>query len=223
MIEDGDGVLIGLSGGMDSLVMTDLLAERVKIFRPRFRVAALHVSMEGMGYESDAGYLRDFCESRGVEFRHKITRLPEGEKDSKQKSPCFLCSWQRRKLLFETASELGFNKIALGHHQDDVIKTMLMNIVFQGAFAAMPAVLRLEKMPLAIIRPMCTLKEEDIKLYARLSGYQKQQKLCPHERESHRDKMNLIFNLMQEMNPEARHSLWAALENVQETYLPRKI
>lgn len=221
LVKDGDKILVGLSGGMDSLTLLDLLAQRAKILKPRFSVEALHVSMDNMSYESDLDYLGEFCEQRGVKFHHRTAVFPESE--SKRKSPCFLCSWNRRKKLFETAAETGCNKVALGHHQDDIIKTMLMNIVFQGAFATMPPLLKMDKMPLSIIRPMCTLKERDIKEYARLSGFRKQSKSCPHERETQREKVNGIFELMQELNPQARHSLWGALSNVQEQYLPKNI
>ena len=94
----------------------------------------------------------------------------------RQKQPCFLCSWMRRKEMFNLAQELGCNKIALGHHQDDILHTALMNLTFQGRFGSMPARLKLRKMPLTIIRPLCIIEEQDIKVYAELQGYQKQQK-----------------------------------------------
>lgn len=97
-----------------------------------------------------------------------------------------------------------------------------MNMVFQGAFATMPPLLEMDKMPVSIIRPLCTCEEAKIKRYAELCGFEKQIKTCPYEKESNRDKMNEIFSLMQKLNPEARHSLWGALSNIQERYLPNK-
>lgn len=221
LVDDGDRILVGLSGGLDSLVLADMMSRRAAIFKPSICVEAIHVGMRGIGYESDTDYLRDFCRERKIVFHYKETEIPAGA--GKTKSPCFPCSWNRRKLLFETAEERNCNKIALGHHQDDIIKTMLMNLVFQGAFATMPPLLKMDKMPLSIIRPLCTCTEAEIKHYAALSGFKSQSKTCPHERESNRDKMDAIFSQMQELNPEARHSIWGAMSNVQTGYLPKTI
>jgi tRNA(Ile)-lysidine synthase TilS/MesJ len=113
--------------------------------------------------------------------------------------------------MFNLAQELGCNKIALGHHQDDLLHTALMNLTFQGRFDTMPALLRMRKMPLAIIRPLCMIEEKDIKQYAELQGYQKQQKLCPYETHSHRADIKHIYDAIEQMNPEARYSMWNAL------------
>ena len=109
------------------------------------------------------------------------------------------------------AQELECNKIALGHHQDDLLHTCLMNQFYQGRFDTMPALLRMRKMPLSIIRPLCMVEEADIQRYAELRGYEKQIKLCPYETDSHRDDMRALFEQIQQQNPEARHSLWNAL------------
>ena len=117
----------------------------------------------------------------------------------------------RRKELFNLAQELGCNKIALGHHQDDLIHTALMNLTFQGRFDTMPASLKMRKMPLTIIRPLCMIEEQDIKVYAEMRGYQKQKKLCPYESDSHRTDIKRLYNEMEQINPEARFSIWRAL------------
>ena len=101
LIEDGDHLLVGLSGGKDSLALTELLARRARIYRPRFTLTAVHVAMRNIPYSIDADYLRSFCEERGVPFV-----LREAEFDAStdtRKSPCFLCSWNRRKELFTAA------------------------------------------------------------------------------------------------------------------------
>jgi tRNA(Ile)-lysidine synthase TilS/MesJ len=117
----------------------------------------------------------------------------------------------RRKELFNLAQELGCNKIALGHHQDDILHTALMNLTFQGRFGSMPALLKMRKMPLTIIRPLCMMEEKDIKAYADLHGYQKQAKLCPYETDSHRTDIRRLYEEIERMNPEARYSIWNAL------------
>lgn len=226
LIEDDDRILVGLSGGKDSLLLTELLAKRAKIDHPRFEVEALHVRMENIHYESDTSYLQQFCEELGIRLHVRTTRfevepLPDNPDHPnnpesaarlrKQKQPCFLCSWQRRKEMFNLAQQLGCNKIALGHHQDDLIHTALMNLTFQGRFDTMPASLKMRKMPLTIIRPLCMMEETDIKAYAEMRGYQKQTKLCPYETDSHRSDIKRLYNEMEQINPEARFSIWRAL------------
>ena len=239
LIEDDDHILVGLSGGKDSLLLLEFLAKRAKIDHPRFSVEALHVRMENIHYETDTSYLQAFCDDLGVPLHVKTTRfvissavekspsvisteqserrdlsttLEMTSKDRRrQKQPCFLCSWMRRKEMFNLAQELGCNKIALGHHQDDLIHTALMNLTFQGRFDTMPASLRMRKMPLTIIRPLCMMEESDIKAYAEMQGYQKQVKRCPYETDSHRTEIKGLFDAIEQINPEARFSIWRAL------------
>ena len=216
LIEDDDHILVGLSGGKDSLLLLELLARRSRISHPRFKVEALHVRMENIHYETDTSYLQQFCDNLGVTLHVKTTSFEVGAAENgkdarRQKQPCFLCSWNRRKQMFNLAQELGCNKIALGHHQDDLLHTALMNLTFQGRFDTMPALLKMRKMPLSIIRPLCMIEEKDIKTYAALQGYQKQQKLCPYETNSHRADIKKIYDAIERMNPEARYSMWNAL------------
>ena len=226
LIEDDDRILVGLSGGKDSLLLLELLAKRAKIDHPRFSVEALHVRMENIHYETDTSYLQAFCDGLGVPLHVRTTRfevepveqtaVPQQHTEAaarlrKQKQPCFLCSWMRRKELFNLAQELGCNKIALGHHQDDILHTALMNLTFQGRFGSMPARLKMRKMPLTIIRPLCMIEEQDIRTYAELQGYRKQQKVCPYENDSHRNDIRHLYDEIERMNPEARYSMWNAL------------
>ena len=218
LIEDDDRILVGLSGGKDSLLLTELLANRAKIDHPRFSVEALHVRMENIQYETDTSYLQQFCDEQGVKLHLRTTRFEIGEETvndardaRRQKQPCFLCSWMRRKEMFNLAQELGCNKIALGHHQDDMLHTALMNLTFQGRFDTMPARLKMRKMPLTIIRPLCLIEEADIKAYAEIKGYQKQKKICPYETNSHRTDIKRLYDEIEQINPEARYSIWRAL------------
>lgn len=210
LIDDGDRILVALSGGKDSLCLLDLLAQRQRIFMPRFSIEAIHIRMDNIAYETDTHYLEDFCRQRNVNL-HIVNTSFDASTD-KRKSPCFLCSWNRRKQMFNLAQEIGCNKIALGHHMDDLIHTALMNECFQGRFDTMPVFLQMKKMPLAIIRPLCLCHESDIKAYAEQQGYQKQRKLCPYEKDSYRTDIQQIFQQMESLNPEARYSIWNALE-----------
>lgn len=223
LIEDGDHILIGLSGGKDSLLLTELLGRRAKIYKPRFQVTALHVRVKERDYRTDLSYLESFCQEAGVPLLVRDTEIgerPTGGADPKNE--CFLCSWYRRKTLFNVAQELGCNKIAFGHHRDDVIETMLMNLIYQGTFATMPPILQLDKMPIRIIRPLCLIDEADIKAYAQQQGYQKQNKLCPFEHVSSREKVKGLLAQIKALNPEAVDSMYGALTNIKKDYLPQQ-
>ena len=221
LIDEDDKILVGLSGGKDSLCLLEFLARRSKVHVPHFTVEALHVRMENIHYETDTTYLQSFCDRLGVPL-HICTTSFETNHNSqlsifnsqfKKKPACFLCSWQRRKQLFNLAQELGCTKIALGHHQDDIIQTALMNLTFQGHFSTMPVKLRMRKMPLTIIRPLCLCQESDIRAFAEQQGYEKQLKQCPFESTTNRTTASDLFAHMQRMNPEARYCIWRALES----------
>lgn len=224
LIEDGDHILIGLSGGKDSLALVELLGRRAQIYKPRFQVTALHVRIKKRAYVTDLTYLEDFCREAKVPLVVRDTEIDNGErleaKGEREANPCFLCSWYRRKTLFNVAQELGCNKIAFGHHRDDIIETLLMNLIYQGAFATMPPKLKMDKMPIEIIRPLCLIDEADLVAHAAERGYQKQVKLCPFEHVSAREKAAELLAHIKQMNPEAVDSMYAAMTNIKEEYLP---
>ena len=232
LIADGDHILIGLSGGKDSLLLTELLGRRAKIYKPRFTVTALHVRVKERDYHSDLSYLESFCAEAGVPLIVRDTMINDemsardassmsAAKPLNDANPCFLCSWYRRKTLFNVAQELGCNKIAFGHHRDDVAQTLMMNLIFQGAFATMPPILQLEKMPLQIIRPLCLIDEADIIRYAEMREYQKQTNLCPFEHVSSREKVKDLLEQIKQLNPEAIDSIYGAMTNIKAEYLPK--
>ena len=231
LLADGDKVLIGLSGGKDSLALVELLGRRAKIYKPRFEVVALHVRVKERDYRTDLSYLETFCREAGVELVVRDTEIGVQNTDRftdrvhtdlrKESNPCFLCSWYRRKALFNVAQELGCNKIAFGHHRDDVIETLLMNMIYQGAFATMPPMLQMDKMPLQIIRPLCLIDEADLVRYAAMRGYTQQEKLCPFEHVSARDSVKGLLAQIKALNPEAPDNIYAAMTNIKAQYLPR--
>lgn len=227
LVANGDHILIGLSGGKDSLALVELLGKRAQIHVPRFKVTAVHVRVKERDYHSDLSYLEDFCTRvrvplvvRDTEIARKASSL---EAKGKEKDPCFLCSWYRRKALFDVAQELGCNKIALGHHKDDLIETLLMNLVFQGSIATIPPLLQMEKMPIQMIRPLCLIEEKDLTRYAELSRYEKQVKLCPLEKASSRAEVKELVKQLEGLNPNVRDSIYGAMENIKEGYLPHRL
>ena len=221
LIEEGDKILIGLSGGKDSLALVELLGKRARIYKPRFSVIAVHVVMTNIPYQSDLEYLKNYAEGLGVPFVYFETSFDLST--DTRKSPCFLCSWNRRKALFTVAKEHGCTKIALGHHMDDILETLLMNITFQGAFGTMPPRLVMRKFDMTIIRPMCLVHESDLSDMARVRGYRRQIKNCPYESRSNRSDMKEVLKSLEKLNPEARYSLWGSMTNIQEDLLPDKI
>ena len=221
LITDGDHILIGLSGGKDSLALVELLGKRAQIHVPRFEVTAVHVRVKERDYHSDLSYLEDFCSRVRVPLIVKDTEI--GEAKGKDKDPCFLCSWYRRKVLFDVAQELGCNKIALGHHKDDLVETLLMNLVFQGSIGTIPPLLQMEKMPIQMIRPLCLIEEKDIAEYAERSGYEKQVKLCPLEKVSSRADIKELIKQLEKLNPNVRDSIFGAMENIKAEYLPKRL
>lgn len=221
MFDDGDKILVALSGGKDSLTLLQLLAERSRIFKPSISIVAAHVTMVNIPYKTDLLFLQEFCQSLGVELH--IAESGFDASTDTRKSPCFLCSWNRRKALFTLAQELGCNKIALGHNQDDFIETMLMNITFQGSFSAMAPVMPMEKFPITVIRPLCLVNENDVDAYAAESQFPAQIKNCPFENDSNRKAMKELLAHLESLNPEARYNLWGAMSNIQPALLPPKV
>lgn len=224
LLADGDRVLVALSGGKDSLLLARLLAERSRLHKPHISVEAAHVIMDNIPYETERTYLEDYCAALGLKLHILHTRFEdtpsadigqapaETNRDRRRrKTKCFLCSWNRRKALFRFAEAEGFNKIALGHHQDDILTTWLMNLTFEGQNDTMRPLVPMEHYPLSIIRPLCLVHEEWIKEVAASEGFEHQKTPCPYETATRRNDMNRIFHELQALNPEARFCLWRAL------------
>lgn len=210
LLEDGDRVLVALSGGKDSLELVRLMAKQSKILKPRIQVAVAHVIMDNIPYETDRSYIEQFCKDLDVELH--IIHSSFDESTDHRKTHCFLCSWNRRKALFRFAEDNGFNKIALGHHNDDFIVTALMNITFEGSFTSMQPLMKMQHYNLSVIRPLCLIHESMIRVVAERNGFHDQKIRCPYEHETKRTALTGIFEQLENMNPEARYSIWHALQ-----------
>lgn len=220
LIEDNDRVLVGLSGGKDSLALLQLLGEQSHIYVPKFEVIAAHVSVTNIGYQSDLDYLKMQCDRVGVPFHHITTDFDETI--DPHKSRCFICSWQRRKALFKAAQELNCNKIALGHHMDDVVETLLLNMIYQGTMGTMPPKLKMDKFDITIIRPLCLNMESDMQQWADFQSYQQQITKCPFEKETSRTDVKSLIETLKQHNPHVLQTIWRSMENVRPQYLPKK-
>jgi len=218
LIPLGATVISGLSGGKDSLALLEQLADARYRKQLHHNVIAVHVRMQNISYQADVEYLSDFCKRLDVPFLIYDTSF-DLESDHR-KSPCFLCSWQRRKALFEVAKQHKSNIIALGHHQDDMIETLLMNMAFQGSIASMPPKLTMEKFDMKIIRPFALLTEADIQRYSDIKKFQPTIKNCPYEKGSFRAEIKKMVSQLAQLNPKVRSSIFAAMQNIKRDYLP---
>ena len=220
LLEDGDRVLVALSGGKDSLMLVRLMGQQQKILKPKIEVEAVHVIMDNIPYETERTYIQKFCEEQDVKLTILHSRFDDTDSPRRQKTPCFLCSWNRRKAIFTYAKEHGFTKVALGHHQDDILTTLLMNMIYEGSIQTMPPKLKMQHYPIEIIRPLCLVPEAMIKEEAERMGFEKQKTPCPYDRVTKRKEVNDLFHQLEAMNPEARYSLWHSMKNIHPDLLP---
>ncbi len=220
MIEADDKVLVGLSGGKDSMILLEALADRKKHLPFNFDIIAVHVSAQGIGYKMDTGYLEEFCRDLDVELH-----LEDIEVDlsiDTKKSPCFICSWNRRKRIFELSKELGCGKVALGHHKDDAIQTVLMNMIYHGSFSSLPQNLSMFEGRIRLIRPLLFIPEFELSSYAGKRTFKKVEKSCPFEGSTKRDDIKELIKQIEKLSPDARRNIFNAMDNIYDEYLPKK-
>lgn len=218
LINDGDKILVGVSGGKDSLALLEVLALRARDPKQKYKVVAAHIAVENVAYEVDGEYIRDFCTSLGVELVQRTIRTQVEEGSGKP--VCFVCSWNRRKTLFEIAKEQGCNKLALGHHRDDAIESLLMSMMFNGTIASMPPKLEMFEHTFTLIRPFIYLTNEETRQYALYRNFRKQKKNCPYEQVTNRKAVADIIRQMETLSPHVKGNLFAAMKNIQSEYLP---
>ena len=218
LVAPGDRVLVGVSGGKDSLALLDVLASRAKDPRRRYAVVAAHVAVEEVAYEVDADWLAGFCDRLGVPFVSRSVSVDLGR--NPRKPPCFVCSWHRRKALFDIAREHGCAKLALGHHRDDAVESLLMSMLFNAAVSSMPPRLPLFGGALELVRPLILLSAEETARYAAIRRFPSQRKRCPHERATTRDAVARLLRDMEAISPNARANLFASMRNIRPDYLP---
>lgn len=210
LLADGDNIVLALSGGKDSMLMAKLMAERARIFRPSIRVEAAHVVMENIPYGTDQAYMQEFCHGLGLKLNILHTSFEEAT--DTRKTHCVLCARYRRKALMEYARDHGFNKVALGHHMDDFLATMLMNMLYEGSLHSMAPSMSMRHYPLALIRPLCLVQEQAIATVASNLEMVRQTHPCPYEDKTRRSDMEALAKTLCSLHPEARQSMWHALE-----------
>jgi len=216
LIEDKDRILVAVSGGKDSLTMLKLLVERQKWAPVSYELIAMHVETDfRCGGCVHTKTLKKFFEDLGVKYRFKKIKVL----DENRKTSCFWCSWNRRKALFLAADRFKCNKVALGHHKDDIIETLLLNIFYHGEFAAMNPRQELFGGKLAIIRPLCYVEEENMRRFAKESGFPSQMCRCPNSDTSKRRLMKKFVKKIEKDCGYVKTNIFKSISRVKEEYI----
>lgn len=212
MIQDGDKVAVGVSGGKDSLVLLGALANLSRYYPKKFSVIGLTVDM---GYGFDYTEIKKYCESFGAEHKVKYTNIKEIVFDErKEPNPCSLCAKMRSGALNDFAIENGCTRVALGHHNEDVLETFFLSLMYEGRINCFPPVTYMDKTDLYRIRPLIYVREGDIKGAVRRLGVPVLHNPCPADGNTKRKEMkDLIARLNKEMNPGLKKRLFTAIKN----------
>ncbi|MCX7816862.1 MAG: tRNA 2-thiocytidine(32) synthetase TtcA [Syntrophales bacterium] len=218
MVEEGDRLLVGVSGGADSMTLIDLLLTPM-VFVPKFEVVVAHIDM-GFENQGIAGeVIKDFLSGRCEVIIEKTDIGPYVHSEKNRKKPCFLCSRLRRRRLFEIAVANGCRKVVLAHHRDDIIETLLINLFFGREISTMMPVQSIFKGELFIIRPLVYITEELIKKYAKEKNLPVCKNLCPSVGKTKRSYVKELLNRMEIDYPLLRHNIWTALHHVKMGYI----
>ncbi|MBC7226717.1 MAG: hypothetical protein H5T61_05735 [Thermoflexales bacterium] len=205
LLAEGDRVAVALSGGKDSASLLDLmLAYRERAGFP-YEVVAVHVVGTAAGFPDLTGILAPWLEARGVEYRFVPLEFPPEEL---LPPDCFRCSWNRRKALFLAADALGCNKLALGHHADDVAVTALMNLLFTGRLETLEPKVEFFGGRITVIRPLVYIPAKDLAAYARTAGTPLAPP-CPYGRDANRQKVeDFLRSFGPRQQAHIRANLW---------------
>jgi tRNA 2-thiocytidine biosynthesis protein TtcA len=219
MIRDGDHILVAVSGGKDSLALLWLLKERIKRVPITYRITAVHVD-PGFGANS-AARMASFFQTAGFDYRVLESQIgPTAHGPENRENPCFLCSRLRRKRLFQTAQALGCNRIAFGHHKDDLIETFFLNVFYGASVSTMKPVQEFFGGKLTAIRPLYMVDEGLIARYAASMGWPEIHLGCPTAGSSKRQEIKTMLRGLYRTNKKIKGNIFHALQNVKPEYLP---
>lgn len=216
LIEPGDRILIGASGGKDSTALIEYFAARSKRPDCNFEYKALHIHSD-FAPEFPPEILR-LIENWGASFENIQVNILERVKEN-QKMSCYWCSTQRRSELLNYALTYGYNKIALGHHMDDILETFLMNMLEKGNLSTMIPKMQYEKWPVSIIRPLAYVSENRIIQHAQEQGYYGYTCTCNYQDNSTRKEARSRLELLTKGDEKTKERMFKALKNSQPEYL----
>jgi tRNA 2-thiocytidine biosynthesis protein TtcA len=218
MIRDGDHILVAVSGGKDSLSLLWLLRDRIRRIPIDYRITAVHVD-PGFGGDS-AERLEDFFRGHGFEYRLIRTQIgPKAHGPENSENPCFLCSRMRRKMLFEMARDLGCNLLAFGHHKDDLIETLFVNVFYGASLSTMLPVQPFFDGALTVIRPFYMVDESLVNRFVRDMNWPEIRLGCPTAGFSKREEIKEMLQGFYRSNRKIKGNIFHALQNVRPEYL----
>lgn len=220
LIEPGDRIMVAISGGKDSYTLLHMLERARKRAPIAFELVAVHLDQGQPGYDGSA--LEAWLRREGYE--HRIVREDTYQLVTKQipqgQTYCSMCSRLRRGILYNVAESLGCTKIALGHHRDDAIETLMLNLMFNGSLSAMPAKLRSDDGRNTVIRPLLYSSERDIATYAEHLDFPIIPcNLCGSQENLWRQQVKQLLDDIETRAPQVRQSMLAALKNVHASHL----
>lgn len=210
MIEDGDKIAVGLSGGKDSMALLYVLSGLRRFYPKKFELVAITVDM-GLGLdENEVLAVKNVCEELGVYYHIEKTQIGEVVFDVKKESnPCSLCANMRRGALNSAAVNLGCNKVALGHHADDLIETLFLCLFYESRFSTFSPVTHLSRANLTMIRPMIFLREMEI------IGFTKDKPIihnpCPADKNTKREYIKTALKNLEKDNKKLRENVLGAI------------
>ena len=216
MLKDGDRIVVAVSGGKDSLTLLEMLKYRQRFVPIKFDIVAVHIDL---GYSrQQVKLLEKFFKGQGIDYKIKKVNILKNK--TREDITCFWCSWNRRKALFEIAAKLGFNKVALGHHFDDIIQTVLMNLFYQGQISAMRPLQSLFDGKITVIRPLAYVEEKEIIKFSRLSGDFPHEKCsCPNAADSKRTMIEKMIKELSRNCPHVKKNIFKSVKKIKKDYL----
>jgi len=218
MIQEGDRILVAASGGKDSTTLAWDLARKQRWWPVHFEMLALHISSDFAKPEEEA-VLRTLMDGWNIPYRN-ISVPVMGRLKPGRRMNCYWCSTQRRTELLRYAMANGFNKIALGHHLDDIVETLIMNMLYKGEISTMLPVLKYDKYPVEIIRPLALCEEREIIAFAEDAGFRAFTCHCDYGSDSKRKIARERIKELTGGSSELKHNLYNSMFKVNSAYLP---
>lgn len=210
MIEDGDRIAVGVSAGKDSLTLLCAMAELRRFYPKQFDLVAVTVDMGFDG--ADFSSVARFCEGLGVEYKILPTQISRVIFDvRKEKNPCSLCAKMRRGALYGYAREIGCNKVALGHHFDDVVETFMLNLFYEGRLGCFQPVTYLSNTQITLIRPMIYMPEKDVRYFSSKTDLPIVKSPCPADGNTEREEMKKLLSSLERQNKGLRYRIFGAI------------